>query len=468
MLPELSPAVQALVRVSYGALLLATLLLALPNWKRFFVSEKWGGYAESTPSIDPLQNPAASRIVLAVWLACGGLIAAGRCTVWASAINLLLCHHFFVSSRWKSLSRGLGAPGYMCYWLGAAVFLLELASAAAPSTRSLVVLLLQIDFAMIMLSAGVSKVASGYVRNDGMELGMANPMWGYAWRWSSGLPTEHIVLKTLNHLGWSLELAAAALMLVPLPASRLAGGALIFLSFAFVATQIRLGPLCPMVMACCLLFVSGSYAVPSGGEKALVASALAAFAWTYLVLRPLVTAGLFYNLYGKKALPRPFQAVLDRLANFFGIILWRVFTADLINFYVEIFQRSRTNGAETLVSRYDDPTDFRFNNVCEAIVVTTVFTTLKYYSSNPGLFKERLLRYVRTISCPEDRLLVFRYISIVKRDGRFVHLPVTDYEVDPKAGSIVERSLSGIVDVRAKSAFSPLHEAASPGSYAPR
>ena len=39
-------------------------------------------------------------------------------------------------------------------------------------------LVLQVDLAFIMLSAGVYKFTAGYPHNHGMELGLCNPMWG--------------------------------------------------------------------------------------------------------------------------------------------------------------------------------------------------------------------------------------------------------------------------------------------------
>jgi hypothetical protein len=46
LLPELGVATQALIRVAYGVLMTATLVQALPEARRFFLSERWGG----TPS----------------------------------------------------------------------------------------------------------------------------------------------------------------------------------------------------------------------------------------------------------------------------------------------------------------------------------------------------------------------------------------------------------------------------------
>src|SRR5581483_8599588 len=98
----------------------------------------------------------------------------------------------------------------------------------------------------------------------------------------------------------------------------------IMISFAFIATQIRLGVLCEMVMVCGLLFVppgsaidgwlamvmpvgllepaSPAIALP-GGLLSLASAAIGA----YLLLLPLAHAGLFFNFYARRSLPTRLQ-----------------------------------------------------------------------------------------------------------------------------------------------------------------
>jgi hypothetical protein len=67
--------------------------------------------------------------------------------------------------------------------------------------------------------------------------------------------------------------------------------------------------------------------------------------WVYLILLPLAEAGLYYNFYARRALPAPLQTALERYTNFFGIILWRVFSVDLVNFFIRL---SRVRGEERI------------------------------------------------------------------------------------------------------------------------
>src|SRR5207302_4986633 len=116
------------------------------------------------------------------------------------------------------------------YWLAGAVLLLEYTAQYAPDVAPLALLTLQVDFALIFLSAGVYKFTAGYPRNFGMELGLVKPEWGY---WASRygrLPPSHWAFWLINQLAWSTEVIAAVCMLIP--QTRLLGGLLIILSFA--------------------------------------------------------------------------------------------------------------------------------------------------------------------------------------------------------------------------------------------
>lgn len=480
----LTDSTQAFIRIAYGALLLGTLVWALPQWRRFFMSERWGGYAKSSRDVDFIQNPLVSALVAALWIVCATLITLGYWTIWSTLLNLILCRYFFVRMRWKSVLRGMGAPGFMTYWLAAAVFLLEYTQTYAPQLRSLALLVAQVDFAFIMLSAGIYKLTAGYAQNHGMEGGMVNPQWGYWWWLYQKVPPSHAVFRFFNHMAWSLEVLAGILML--LPPTRFLGSLLMLGSFIFIATHIRLALLCEMVLVCCLLFFHpGSYGDQLIGMVAASPAVhvssftmaeplnvlLAVFLWVYLVLLPLAHAGLFYNFYARRRLPGFLQNALEAYTNFFGIIIWRVFSADHTNFFVRIYRRSRSaagDAARTLVSRSGlSGGSLRYNHVAESIVITTLFTTLKYYPSNNDLFVERVLRYARTVEGAAGSILDFEYVTIKKSSAGFEFVPVAEYAVDVGAGTIVERSLDENFSVRAALSVSPVHEGARPGSYVP-
>jgi hypothetical protein len=473
-LPALGIATQSLIRSAYGVLMTATLLQALPEAKRFFLSERWGGYAKSQSDVDLIQNPFVMPVLLTLWIAAAGSIAAGWWMPWAAIVNFILCRYFFIHMRWKGVLRGMGAPGFIAYWLGAVVMLLDVTRRWAPSVLPLALLATQVDFAFLMFSAGIYKFTSGYRRNDGMELGLCNPMWGYWWRAYVKHRPSGAIFWTMNQLAWTTEVVAALLML--LPPTRELGALLIILSFIFIATQIRLGFLTEMVMVCGLVFMSPSHTIGGWLESVLgtpaavtvtphplVAAVLTVVIWMYMILLPLADAGLYYNFYARRTLPSPLQTILERYTNFFGIILWRVFSVDLINFFIRI---SRVRG-EQRVPIPPLGSWPRFNHVGEMICLTSLFTTLKYYPSNNQLFQERLFRYARTLPRAPGERLVFEYVSVVKQADRFDWVTVGEFEVDPELNQLTERWFDRSVSPRAAHAASPVHEGATPGSYRP-
>jgi hypothetical protein len=474
--PHLSPFTLSFIRTTYGLLIIATLVQALPHARRFFVSERWGGYAERSPVVDWVQNPVALPVVLTVWLGSAFALTFGWWVVPAALINALLCRYFFIQMRWRGVLRGMGAPGFVANWLALAVLLLEYTRTYAPDQQSLALLVLQVDFACIMLSAGVYKFSAGYRSNNGMELGMVNPEWGYWWRFWSRRRPDGWWFRMFNELAWSTEVIAALLML--LPPTRLLGGMLILVTFVFIASQIRLGFLCEMVMVCCLIYVYpgsmvdtalSTFAAPVGGAAASAApgwanALLAAGLWAYLALLPLAHAGLSINLYAKKRFPEVLQRLFDAYTNTFEIIVWRVFSADHTNFLIEIAE-CRADGSRQRISTWGE--GLRFSHVAESITVTTLFTTLKYYPSNSVLFTRRLLRYARTLRRHADSTFAFRYLAVVKREDRFDYVPAVEYIVDVARGAVEERVIDPSVSVRAAVVASPIHEAARPGTYAP-
>jgi len=478
--PSIGPSVADALRIGCGVLMLATLVRLVPDARRYFLSERWGGYGERGWRVDLIQNPVVMPALLVAWIGACIALAAGWSPTIAAVINLACCYYFFIAMRWRGVLRGLGAPGFMATWLAAAVLLIELTRRHIPDVQALAIFVLEIDFALIMLAAGVYKLLAGYRHGDGMELGMVNPQWGYWGRkWAQVSPT-HPAFRFFNEMAWGTEVVAGLLMLFP--QTRFIGAALILLSFIFIATQIRLGFLCEMVIVCCLVFFHPGSAGDAVASALLPTSAppvvslldpwigrlLSAVLWAYVVLLPFARFGQSYNMFVKKALPGALQAVLDFYTNVFGLVLWRVFSADHTNFVIRIYALD-TAGRRSLVSNWEQYRRFfaRFNQVGEAIVVTTLFTALKYYPSNNALFVDRLLRYSRTLPRRGGDRFVFEHVTVAKAADRFELRPAAEFTVDVAAKTVDEVTLDPTRSVRAGVAGSPLHEGARPGSYVP-
>lgn len=469
------------MRIGFAALMLLTLLRTLPLAKYYFISERWGGYGERGWWVDLVQNPVVLPVVFITWVGAVIALVAGWNTVLAAGLNLVFSYYFFIAMRWRGVLRGMGAPGFIAYWLGAVIFLLEFTSYYAPSVQGLAILVLQVDFALIMLAAGIYKFTAGYRQGDGMELGMINAEWGYWGRLWGRLSPKNPLFRFFNEMAWGTEVVAALLMLVP--ETRFLGGTALLLSFIFIGSQIRLGWLCEMVIVCCFVFfhpgslgdqaltrlLPGAVAPIADPAAGWVVSGLTFFLWGYLILLPLARIGISYNLHAKKPVPGGLQKFLEFYTNVFGLILWRVFSADHTNFLINIYEMPAGGGPRRLISNWTDIHLYhgRYNQVAEGIVVTTLFTTLKYYPSNNQIFVDRLLRYSRTVPRTPGHVLVFEHVSLVKRDDRFEHVPGAEFIVDVERGSVNEITLDPTRNVRSGIAASPIHEGARPGSYVP-
>ena len=215
----------------------------------------------------------------------------------------------------------------------------------------------------------------------------------------------------------------------------------------------------------------GQVQSPSVASFAFSSVANTVLGWAlaiYLILLPFAHVGLSYNFYLRRSLPKPLQMALERYTNFFGLIVWRVFSVDIVNFFIRIYHYPKAHESDRqLISDESVGARLRFGHVAESIVLACIFTTLKYYPHNSGLFHERLLRYARTFPCEKGELLIFEYLSLRKEPDRFVFAPVAEYTVDTAAMTVVERVIDPSVSVRAPHAVSPVHEGVRPGTYAP-
>jgi hypothetical protein len=199
--------------------------------------------------------------------------------------------------------------------------------------------------------------------------------------------------------------------------------------------------------------------------------------FAYIALLPFVKVMQYLNLFLSISYPRPIQAALTRYANFVPIIMWRVFTPDVTNFFIRIYAVDRSSGAETPLLVEDATYAYReiftrfrwsarFLHVTESIALTTVFTTLKYFRSQRGLFEERLRNYARTLGT--DERLRFEYVSIAKGEKSFEYRAVAEFFVDPVSGEVTEHRLEADFDYGAPARLSHIRETTGFGSYVPK
>jgi hypothetical protein len=474
----MSPANCVLARQLAGALFFIDLLLYLPYANVCLGAGYWGS-----------SHRGVMRFAVPVWAAASLALILGVYPLVAALALWLLFRHYYIANRWKNPFRGGGAPGFMSHWVAMYLVFFELAGVLDGSGElvSSVRRMANVDLGVILLCSGTYKALSGYLRGEGMEYGLANPFWGYLFRWFKARPPGHLGFRIQDIWAPTAQIMTGVSLLVGLllPPVRVFGAVLCILSFAYLLPTVRLGRLAALMMIPPLWFLPElGFAFPeplargfaSVATPEAVLTVLTAATIVYIAILPVVKVMQYLNLFAKIELPRPLQRALTWYANKVPIIMWRVFTPDVTNFFVRIYRIERDGTRTPLV--HEDTTysyrdlrnwrrSMRFLHVTESIALTTVFTTLKYFRSQRELFESRLRAYAATLGEPGARL-EFEYVAILKGERAFEFLPVTRFTLDLATDELVETRLVADFDYAAPAKHSHIKETAGYGTYAPR
>jgi hypothetical protein len=478
----MEPANYVLARQLAGVLFLVDLLCFLPYANVCLGAGYWGA-----------RHTAVVRFVVPIWAAASIALILGVYPLIAAFALWLVFRHYYIAHRWKNPFRGGGAPGFMSHWVVMYLVCFELARLLDASGRltSAVRLMSNVDLSVILLCSGTYKALSGYLRGEGMEYGLANPFWGYWFGWFRKRRPSHLAFRLQDIWAPVAQVITGVCLLLGasttfLPQLRPLGAAFCILSFAYLLPTVRLGRLAVLMMIPPLWFLPElgvalpeplARALPGVAAPEAVRWALEAATIAYLVILPFVKVMQYLNLFAKIELPWPLQPALTWFANRVPIIMWRVFTPDVTNFFIRIYRIDRGTGEatplvhEATTYAYRDlgrwRRSMRFLHVTESIALTTVFTMLKYFRSQRALFEDRLRAYAATLGEP-GAVLAFEYVAILKGERAFEYLPVTRFTVDLVSGEIVETRLVPDFAYEAPAKYSHIKETAGFGTYAPR
>lgn len=478
----MDPANYLLARQLAGLLFFIDLLFYLPYAKVCLGAGYWGP-----------RHARAVLVVAPIWAAASVGLVLGTYPLIAAFALWLLFRHYYIANRWKNPFRGGGAPGFMSHWVAMYLVFFELARwlDASGGLTSDVRLMANVDLGVILLCSGTYKAISGYLRGEGMEYGLANPFWSYWFGWFKRRRPSHLAFRLQDIWAPVAQIATGGCLLLGasttfLPQLRPVGALLCVLSFAYLLPTVRLGRLAVLMMIPALWFLPElGVALPEPLARALPAVAapdavlwtLAAATIAFIAVLPFVKVMQYLNLFAKLELPRPFQRALTWFANRVPIIMWRVFTPDVTNFFIRIYRIDRDTGEPTPLVHEDTTYAYRdlrhwrrsmrFLHVTESIALTTVFTTLKYFRSQRALFEDRLRAYAATLG-EGGALLEFEYVAILKAEQAFEFLPVTRFTVDLVTGELTETRLVPDFEYDAPAKYSHIKETAGFGTYAPR
>jgi hypothetical protein len=472
----------ALVRALVGVLLFVDMLFYLP-WIDVCFGEGYWGKSRFT-------SKAVVRLIALVWLATSGMLIAGVYPLAAAAILWVLMRRFYIQNRWKNPFRGGGAPGFMSHYTVLYIVLFEgarLLDATGELGRH-VGTMLAFDFGVVLACSGSYKSLSGYLRGEGMEYGLANPFWGYWFKYFRKVRPSNPLLRAQDAFAAICQVTTGICLIVP--PTRPLGAILCMFSFGYLLPTVRLGRLAVLMMVVPVMilpdlrqwvpflptFAPIATFAPVAAPSAVL-TVLHALITTYVVLLGPVKVMQYLNLFAKVQLPGPIQTALTRYANTIPIIMWRVFTPDVTNFFVRIhvidadgkkrpILDEDTYAYKQLLSR--PAWSLRYLHVTESIALTTVFTTLKYFRSQRDLFEKRLVDYSRTLPVAEGEKLEYTFVAILKGEESFEYLPVSEFLVDPVAATVSEHKLVPDYAYDAPARHSHIKETVGYGSYVPK
>lgn len=418
------------------------------------------------------------------WIAGSFLLISGRQIFFLLGALLLwiIFRQEFIQKRWLTIHRGFGAPGFMSHFTVQYLLLFELIRCLDQTgqLKAISMMVFRIDFGIVMICAGTYKGLVGFYKNEGMEYGIVNPFWGYFWNTLRHYPTNWWYFRLNNIAASSIEIIAGILLLIP--SSQVVGAILVTISFLYVGLLVRLGRLA-VLMATLPLFCLPS--VIKSYTNAIPALILTTPYWlivttkiiliAYVVLLPIVKLTQYYNLFLDKQLPQPWQKWISAYSNFIPIIIWRVFTPDLTNFFIRI--RASTSSKDKIVVLLDEHVyhlnsklnwslKLRFWHVAESIALVSIFTLKKYYPSRPELFQNRILQYAKSLKTNMDLMwFEFTYVEIRKYDGNFIFKDIKRFIVDTTNNNIIEEDLTTNDTTSMVALFSPVRESEAPGKY---
>lgn len=446
---------------------LLLVILLVPNGLRILNLEKNRGYVSNNSSILQYVNLGA---VLFIWLTCNFLIIFFKDFLSITPfffINLLITHHFFVYHRHSGISRGMGAPGYFTYLTNFFAFFLLISSYSNNQTIiKLVTQSLAIILGLIFLVSGIYKSNSGYSlkNNYGINVGLCNEMWSQFPRIFLKLNAGSKISKVLNFISVWGEIVGGVLLVTGVFSK--IGSIILILMFLGIGFLVRLGILPIQIMVTLLIPFVNVEVSKVQNQQFLNYLSVLSLAVILIALFELISYLHYFSEVGISSFRIPFK--ISKIAHFsskfLGTILWRVFTPDITALHINVYAINNA-GDLVLLSKWDSIWCARYRNVGEAIALTSIFTSLRYWPDNPELFKIRLIHYCQTLESSKYSEFKFTVSHIEINQQESYLLPVCDFIVNLEKSSVVKNVLNDTVDISKKERFSSLTPGSSVGTY---
>jgi hypothetical protein len=149
--------------------------------------------------------------------------------------------------------------------------------------------------------------------------------------------------------------------------------------------------------------------------------------------------------------------------KYYGISLWRVFTSDITSIYVEVYAKNQS-GNYRLLSKWDEWNCFRYRNVGEAITLTSIFTTLKYFPDDSDLFKSKLLTHSFSIKNYNYIKYKVFYISTNVNYSSHRFVLISDFNVNKANNEVTVEVKNNEINLRNPDNFSAVRKNSGTGN----
>ncbi len=373
--------------------------------------------------------------------------------LFAALFLTISFRYLHIDIRYNTLARGAGAVGFIPYHVCLFITLFEIARNFDSSGLLIefIYYIYLIDFALIMLCAGLAKALSGYFRNYGVEMALVNPLWCHFFQFYRNIKASSFLFKILNFFGYALELVVGVLLLIP--QTREVGAILWIILFSWILLNINLASLPFLMVFIPIVFIRdlnfSFYSLNVYFENKDFSSEILNYFTIsilsiYTFLHLTIKIGQYFNVFFSKKVFQPLQYLIDTLGPKIPIFIWRVFNADLTNIFVRISEVDTNKNVERVIineETFSFPgklkyffSNHRYYHVSESVVLSTIFNQLKYNNKGVARCGELLAQYVKTLKHQynvESSKFLFDVILTGKKDGRFDFKPIVRCTIRP-------------------------------------
>ena len=240
----------------------------------------------------------------------------------------LITYCCFIRDRFKSLARGCGAPGYICFLCVCTILTSEITNLISQNIAlayefklliEVLFIILYLEFGYIFLSSGLFKIIASNKEPLSTALSFLNPIWSKYYK------KIGIIQNLRCLLNWSAALGqffGGILILSFFPFFQKIGFLIIALMFFSITPFYRLSWLCPSIAFMSLINYSLIDLVNSLNKEII---------FFVFILRGLLCSRLFLEYFKGWGytcwLEKNFLGLYRKI---FGIVIWRVFTFDIV------------------------------------------------------------------------------------------------------------------------------------------